>query len=296
MGLLDRFRSQSEAGKLPAVTETARASDSNESHDMRIDVTISVGDQPSLVKLAGTTTFAKDAVASLARRYGVEAGGYLELDGVLQREPENPADPSAVAVHVEGERVGYLPGYIARAVDLSQSGARSVNVQIFTEVVAKGLRGEAWAWLGVGAPQWEWSKGNRPPMSSRAKAGAHHADVTEMVTDALEGGGDRAAQFTAGMVNGIHYLQLIEPIKELKRDGRLEEALTLCYAAIEGAEASAARERLEPAPWYTEQAAIIHRKLGQRDEELAVLERWLKACPSDRRDGSRIQERLAKLA
>ena len=68
-----------------------------------------------------------------------------------------------------------------------------------------------------------------------------------------------------------------------------------CYAAIEGAEGSAAREGLEPAPWYTEQAAIIHRKLGQHDQEVAVLARWMNACPPGRRDGSRIKQRLEKL-
>lgn len=131
-------------------------------------------------------------------------------------------------------------------------------------------------------------------MSARAKAQALHDGVSEMVVSALAGG-DRAEQFTSGMVNGVHYLQLVEPIKELKRDNRLEEALTLCYAVIEGAEASASRERLEPAPWHTEQAAIIHRMLGQHDREVAVLERWVEACPADRRPGSRINERLEKL-
>ena len=45
----------------------------------------------------------------------------------------------------------------------------------------------------------------------------------------------------------------------------------------------------------SEQAAIIHRKLDQRAEEEAVLRRWLNICPSDRRAGSRIQERLEKV-
>jgi hypothetical protein len=73
----------------------------------------------------------------------------------------------------------------------------------------------------------------------------------------------------------------------------MEEALVVCYAAIEGAERACAGR--EPARWYTEQAAIIHRKLGQRDEEIAVLERWLRACPPDRRSGSGIKRRLDKL-
>ncbi len=211
----------------------------------------------------------------------------------MQREPANKADPNAIAVHVEGERIGYLPGYVAARVDLTASGSRAVEVQIFTQVLAKGLRAEAWAWLSPTPPQWQWSETNRPPLSSQAKAAAHQAGVAEMVNDALAGGGVRAVSFEQGMVNGVHYLQLVEPIKQLKREGRLDETLVLCKAAIEGAEAG--REGREPAPWYTEQAAIIYRKLGQRDEEIAVLRRWLAVCPPDRRDGSRIKERLDKL-
>lgn len=247
------------------------------------------------MKLSGTTTFAKEAITILAERYGVAERGYLELGGTLQREPGNEADSHAVAVHVEGERIGYLPGYVARAEDLSSEGARPARVQIFTEVMPTGLRAEAWAWLADGPPEWNWSERNRPPMSPHAKALADHAAASDMVADALTHGGERAEQFKIGLVNGVHYLQLVEPIKQLKRDGRLDEALKLCYAAIEGAEAEARRDRLEPAPWYTEQAAIIHRKLRQHDEEVAVLERWIAACPPNRRGGSRIQMRLDKL-
>ncbi|GKV74450.1 hypothetical protein NCCP2145_38310 [Pseudarthrobacter sp. NCCP-2145] len=114
-----------------------------------------------------------------------------------------------------------------------------------------------------------------------------------MVREALEEGGERGQRFRRGMVDGVHYLELVEPIKQLKREDRLAEALVLCYKAIEAAEG--AREGREPAPWYTEQAAIVHRKLGQRAEEIAVLKRWLDSTPKSRRAGSRIAERLAKL-
>ncbi|OOP59537.1 hypothetical protein BMF89_20430 [Arthrobacter sp. SRS-W-1-2016] len=59
------------------------------------------------------------------------------------------------------------------------------------------------------------------------------------------------------MVDGVHYLELVEPINQLKREGRLEEALVLCYKAIDGAEGDAGDAI--PAPLYTEQAAIIRR-------------------------------------
>lgn len=54
-----------------------------------------------------------------------------------------------------------------------------------------------------------------------------------MVKEAMDGGGDRAAEFRTGMVDGSHYLEFVEPIKQLKRENRLEEALALAYQAIE---------------------------------------------------------------
>lgn len=260
---------------------------------IRMEVSTALGGEQGLVKLTGTTTFARDAITRLAQRHAIDKGGYLEVQGSLQREPQNPADPMAVSVQVEGEKVGYLPGFLARDLRLSSGGAQSVRVQIFTELLPKGLRAEAWAWLGAGAPRWQWTAEKRPPLSSAAKAAAHQADVDSLVADALAGGGQRANEFEAGMVNGVHYLQLVEPIKQLKREDRLDEALTLCLAAIEGAEAG--RDGREPAPWYTEQAAIIYRKLGRRDDEVAVLRRWLAVCPPERREGSSIKARLRKI-
>ena len=60
-------------------------------------------------------------------------------------------------------------------------------------------------------------------------------------------------------------------------------------------------EEWAPAPFYTKQAAIIHRKLGQQKQEIAVLKRWLSKVPKGQRPkdvgatGGWIVERLAKL-
>lgn len=56
-----------------------------------------------------------------------------------------------------------------------------------------------------------------------------------------------------------------------------------------------AAEGREPAPAYTEHAAIIRRKIGEHDQEVAVLKRWLDRAPPGRREGSKIAERPAKL-
>lgn len=294
MGIFQRLiGSLSTASDQSRDSRDAHTTDERETVPGRVRVDLSFGAEQDLVKLTGTTTFAKDAMASLAARHKLADGGHLEIDGALHREPENPADPMAVAALVEGEKIGYLPSYLARELELPRRTSRRVKVQIFTEVVAKGLRAEAWAWLGEGSPKWLYSATDRPPMSFQAKNAARQTGRRVIVAEAIAEGGSRADSFRAGMVDGVHYLELVEPIKALKREGRLEEALVLCYKAIEGAEGD--RDGREPAPAYTEHAAIIHRKLGQKDEEVAVLERWLRLCPASQRDGSRIGLRLAKL-
>lgn len=283
MSFLKRLfgRSQPEAPNNPSTNGPASA-------EVRLPVAAA-----GPVQLKGTTTIARDSIRALAARLDPEDNGHFETHGVLQREPDNPVDPNAVAVHVEGERIGYLPGYVASQIALTAQGALTIPVQAFTQLMERGLRAEAWVWLGDGEPRWQWSELNRPPLSPRAKAQASQRHADDLVNDAIAGGGVRAARFGAGMVEGVHYLQLVEPIKQLKRDGHLEEALALSYKAIQAAEASARFEKLTPAPFYTEQAAIIHRKLGQRVEEIAVLRRYLAACPDGH--GGRIQERLQKL-
>lgn len=288
MGLGDWVRSVFGAKPVTAPVPEEPATPSG---PVSVRVTISAGVDPC-VELAGTTTFAKSAVAALADRHGLDARGYYEGPAQLQREPENPADPHAVAVIVEGEKVGYLPSPANRATGLKPGTSAPATYQLHVLREAT-LKAKAYVWLGEGRPEWLHTKDSPPGLTTSERANEAHRGRSAMVQEALEGGGARAAQFKRGMVNGVHYLELVEPIKQLKRDGRLEEALVLCYTAIEAAEGDAGGR--EPAPWYTEQAAIVHRKLKQKDEEIAGLQRWLAKCPKALQNGSRIAERLAKL-
>lgn len=244
------------------------------------------------LEVAGTTTFAKDAVAALTDRKGLRERDYYEGQAQLQREPENPVDPQAVAVLVDGEKVGCLPSYAVKDLPLPAGASEPVRYQLHVLRDQK-LLAKAYVWLGDGDPEWAHTKENPPALTSRERINSSHTEKSAIVREALQGGGERAQQFKRGIVDGVHYLELIEPIKELKREGRLEEALVLCYKAIEGAEGDAGRG--VPAPAYTEQAAIIHRKLSQKEEEIAVLRRWLARCPKAQRAGSSIAERLSKL-
>ncbi|MEG9224635.1 hypothetical protein [Aeromicrobium sp. Sec7.5] len=271
---------------------TGRKPDTERPREFVVNLTAGVVVDP-LVKVTGTTTHGKGAAGRLVARKQLADHIPLHIDGQLQREPSNPVDKLAVAVHVEGERIGYLPSHIAKSLRLDAGAALPCALQIFCANTGTGTRVEAWAWVSDGDPQWRFSEASPPPLTTGEKRSSERAAIDHMVNEALAGDGERAKQFKAARVNGVHYLQLIEPIKQLKREGRLLDALELCEIAIRGAEKD--RQGREPAPWYTEQAAIIHRKLGNREAELAVLRRWISACPPQRVHGSKIAERLAKL-
>ena len=237
--------------------------------------------QVGLVGLSGTTTICKEEIARFAGQHQLAENGYLEIEGKMQREPANTYDPSAIAVFAEGYKVGYLPGHVARALQLPPESSRTLRIQLFTVVLQQGLRCEAWAWIGSGDPQWAWSKEHRPPMSSKEKRHARFEATESMLRSQTQESPERAAEIRQGTANGIHYLETVEPIQELKREGRLEEALQLTLTAIQGAENETQDTHREPAPWYTQQAAIILRKLHRPQDEIAILQRWIDHCPAE---------------
>ncbi|MCD2262313.1 hypothetical protein K3888_06305 [Dietzia aurantiaca] len=76
-------------------------------------------------------------------------------------------------------------------------------------------------------------------------------------------------------VRGRHFTAWSEPIKQLKRDNRLDEALTLLLEVINVVERPENCSRGCPAPGWTEQAAIVYRKQKDHASEVAILQRWL---------------------
>ena len=83
----------------------------------------------------------------------------------------------------------------------------------------------------------------------------------------------------------------IEQVKEAKRNGRYAEALAVLedWMVLQESEGAAV------APWPYEQAAIVHRKLGDRESEVAVLKRFAKQKHAPGVKPRRLLERLAKL-
>ncbi|RAZ83415.1 HIRAN domain-containing protein [Cereibacter johrii] len=78
------------------------------------------------LKAVGESYYA-DALEKICGRY-TRYGTDLEVDAVLQREPDNPHDANAVAVLIDGLKVGHLPrdqaarvGYQMRSIGLTSA-------------------------------------------------------------------------------------------------------------------------------------------------------------------------------
>lgn len=83
-------------------------------------------------------------------------------------------------------------------------------------------------------------------------------------------------------------------LDELRSDTqRQDEYLALLFEIIDATEREALYSGLEPPPGYYTRAAIVYRKRGDLDAEIAVLERWMRVCPPDRR-GGKVADRLTK--
>lgn len=91
------------------------------------------------------------------------------------------------------------------------------------------------------------------------------------------------------LVRGRHYTEWVSTVADLKREGRYEEALQLLS---ECQQATTREDPGRPAPHYFEHAAIIYRKLKNREAEVEVLERYIELS---REPSKRLVERLEKL-
>ncbi|QIS21520.1 exonuclease domain-containing protein [Nocardia terpenica] len=89
------------------------------------------------------------------------------------------------------------------------------------------------------------------------------------------------------------------PIEQLKRFGENAEALEILLECVAVAEHRESRMGGNPDPWFTEQAAIVYRKLKDGPGERRVLERWFAVDPpivaTDTRGERLLRVRLDKI-
>lgn len=101
--------------------------------------------------------------------------------------------------------------------------------------------------------------------------------------------GDRSGDFLGKpMWDWLPYVEQLAKGDAAEAD----EALSLVYALIAVAERESVVSGREPAPAYTERAAIMHRKRKEYAAEVAVIERWERACPPEQRAPGAVQAKL----
>ncbi|MEX0643363.1 MAG: tetratricopeptide repeat protein [Pirellulales bacterium] len=107
---------------------------------------------------------------------------------------------------------------------------------------------------------------------------------------------ERARVKEAGAVDGEHYTDHVEQVKQLKRDGRYDEAIELLAKLVDATESESrtAGPGWGVAPWYYEQLAIIYRKQKRLDDEVAILERYAAQPKAPGVGPSKLAERLEK--
>ncbi|MGO9103980.1 MAG: hypothetical protein ACLP9Y_32870 [Mycobacterium sp.] len=102
------------------------------------------------------------------------------------------------------------------------------------------------------------------------------------------------AEIDAEKVDGESLGHCKFKVADLKRVGDLDGAVALVMKMVDAAEQGAAIANRAPHAWVTLEAAIILRKLKDKQGEIAVLERYLQHCPPGQLD-AKITERLDKL-
>jgi len=85
----------------------------------------------------------------------------------------------------------------------------------------------------------------------------------------------------AGSINGKHYTEYVDLVRELKREKKHQEAIDLLLKLIDAVEREAKLDKSYGgdgfcAPGYYKQLAIIYRKEKRYSEEVAILERLQK--------------------
>lgn len=80
----------------------------------------------------------------------------------------------------------------------------------------------------------------------------------------------------AGSVDGEHYTDSVARVKQLKREGRNQEAIEVLLRSVDATESESkfAGEGWGVAPWYYEQLAILYRKEKLYHKEVEILERY----------------------
>lgn len=234
----------------------------------------------------------RDAIATVFAEAGVALGDALETTAVLREIPQPGTRFSPVAVYVGGRLIGVVGALYADAIRalLREPHLVGAIVGVRCRIYAREAPSfTARATLGP----YESVVASLADTQSAAEGRANSAMMADLRRERQAAGGTEAKEQAERLVRGRDFVEWVEHIKQLRRDGADEEARSLLMECIDATEREAKANGWPPAPWYTEQAAVILRKQGDLAAEVALLERFLAACPNDRPQVS-IAERLVK--
>jgi len=117
------------------------------------------------------------------------------------------------------------------------------------------------------------------------------ADEANKVIDHVRTFSDSTIQ----KIDGRAAYDYVDQIKQLKRDGRLEEAINLLERIVAAGEEHSRKTGFGVAPWYYWEAAVVYRKMKRFDGELAVLERFAQQKHAPGMRVEKLLERLEKV-
>lgn len=216
------------------------------------------------LEVAGESYHSKE-IARLFRSWGLTEGGVTMRVATLVPEPTNRYDKNAVKVLVEGALVGYVPASDAARIKVHCARVpRGSFAACSARIWAKSAGGD-WparvtlAFSGSSEPERDFGAEEASRRETEHRWGASQA---------------------VGKVRGAWWGQQRGAIAELKRQGRLDEALSLVDECASAAERVAVALGERPDPWAAEQQSIILRKLKDPERELAALENYARACDS----------------
>lgn len=234
----------------------------------------------------------RDAIAGIFAEFGAVLGTALETTAVLREVPQPGTRFSPVAVYVSDRLIGVVGALYADAVRslLREPYLSGRNVGVRCRIYAREFPTfTARATLGP----YESVVATLTDTQSAAEGRANSTMMADLRHERQAAGGSEARAQAQRLVRGKDFVEWVEHIKQLRRDGKEDDAIDLLLECIKAAERDANSNDWQPPPWYTEQAAIILRRRGDLAGEVALLQRFLAACPDDKPQVD-IAERLVK--
>jgi hypothetical protein len=281
-GLRDRLvKARLLIGDTTPVPEPPSASDPRLSAPPRLDVSgadfVAVT-LPAAVELSYEKEH-QDAITAVYAAVGAPMGTALEISAMLREFRPPGKRYSLVAVYAGGRLIGYVNGplYLDGVLEVLRNPAVAnktavVRCRIYAQDTPK------WKVRATLGP-YESAVASLEDTQSAAEGRAAQAVMAELRRQRLAAGGQEAFAQSRRLVQGMDFVEWVEPIKQMRRDGDDESALRVLLECIAAAERDAVANGWQPPPWYTEQASIILRKQGDHDGEITLLERYLAAYP-----------------